>query len=92
MLCDVCHDTMDIKKVELCSKHRYGEIVVVKEVTDDKEGLEYRECEECKHRAYMTVPAYIPGDINNDSYVDMNDAILVLQNSMFPDLYPLSKQ
>ena len=29
------------------------------------------------------------GDLNCDEYVDMNDAILLLQHSMFPSLYPL---
>jgi len=30
------------------------------------------------------------GDINIDGVVDMNDAILLLQHSMFPELFPLA--
>ena len=33
---------------------------------------------------------YIIGDVNGDDEVDMNDAILLLQHSMFPSLYPLN--
>jgi len=33
--------------------------------------------------------AYTPGELNSDGAVDMNDAILLLQHSMFPELYPL---
>jgi len=32
---------------------------------------------------------YTPGELNSDGAVDMNDAILLLQHSMFPELYPL---
>ena len=32
---------------------------------------------------------YILGDINLDGEVDMNDAILLLQYSLFPELYPI---
>jgi len=39
--------------------------------------------------ATVTVRSQILGDINLDEYVDMNDAILLLQYSMFPDLYPI---
>jgi len=28
-------------------------------------------------------------DFTNDGEIDMNDAILLLQHSMFPELYPL---
>ena len=34
-------------------------------------------------------PTYTPGELNSDGAVDMNDAILLLQHSMFPELYPL---
>ena len=33
--------------------------------------------------------SYIAGDINCDDYVDLHDAVLLLQYSMFPELYPL---
>jgi len=33
--------------------------------------------------------AVIEGDLNGDKEVDMNDAILLLQHSMFPTLYPI---
>ena len=39
--------------------------------------------------AAINYPSYIIGDLNGDGVVDMNDAILLLQHSMFPDLYPL---
>ena len=29
------------------------------------------------------------GDINKNGVIDLNDAILLLQHSMFPELYPL---
>lgn len=32
---------------------------------------------------------FIPGELNNDGVVDLNDAILLLQHSMFPELYPI---
>jgi len=32
---------------------------------------------------------YTPGELNDDGVVDMNDAILLLQHSMFPELFPL---
>jgi len=35
------------------------------------------------------VSQYTTGELNGDGVVDMNDAILLLQHSMFPDLYPL---
>lgn len=37
----------------------------------------------------ISVVDMIIGDINCDNCVDMNDAILLLQYSMFPELYPL---
>ncbi len=37
----------------------------------------------------VTVVSEIPGDLNRDEYVDLNDAILLLQYSMFPEDYPL---
>ena len=32
----------------------------------------------------------LPGDVNGDGTVDIADASLVLQNSLFPDQYPVS--
>lgn len=37
----------------------------------------------------VTVVSEILGDLNRDEYVDLNDAILLLQYSMFPGDYPL---
>ena len=37
----------------------------------------------------VAIPPYTPGELNSDGAVDMNDAILLLQHSMFPELYPL---
>ena len=37
----------------------------------------------------VNVVEYVAGEINGDNTVDMNDAILLLQHSMFPELYPL---
>ena len=37
----------------------------------------------------VTVVSEILGDLNRDEYVDLNDAILLLQYSMFPEDYPL---
>ncbi len=37
----------------------------------------------------VTVVSEILGDLNRDEYVDLNDAILLLQYSMFPDDYPI---
>ena len=39
-------------------------------------------------------PIYYEGsvDFNNDGVVDLNDAILLLQHSMFPSLYPLNPE
>ena len=39
--------------------------------------------------AVITVIDEMLGDINLDEVVDMNDAILLLQHSMFPELYPI---
>ena len=39
---------------------------------------------------FVAVDAYLPGDLTGDEFVDINDAILLLQYSMFPDLYPIS--
>lgn len=39
--------------------------------------------------ATVTVLSQILGDLNHDEYVDMNDAVLLLQHSMFPELYPI---
>jgi len=39
--------------------------------------------------ATVTVISQILGDLNRDEYVDMNDAVLLLQHSMFPELYPI---
>ena len=42
-------------------------------------------------KAYVevTVVEYIPGELDGDGEVDMNDAILLLQHSLFPELYPI---
>ncbi len=37
----------------------------------------------------VTVVSELLGDINHDDYVDMNDAVLLLQHSLFSDIYPL---
>jgi len=37
----------------------------------------------------VTVRCQILGDINLDEHIDLNDAILLLQHSMFEELYPL---
>lgn len=34
--------------------------------------------------------AVLPGDVNGDGSVDIGDASLLLQHSLFPDLYPVS--
>ena len=39
--------------------------------------------------AVFSASAYATGDINIDGEVDLNDAILLLQHSMFPELYVL---
>ncbi len=39
--------------------------------------------------AVFSASAYVTGDINIDGEVDLNDAILLLQHSMFPELYVL---
>ena len=36
-----------------------------------------------------SIPSYTPGELNGDGVIDMNDAILLLQYSMFPELYPI---
>lgn len=35
-------------------------------------------------------PEYVAGDMTGDDCVDVNDAILLLQYSLFPELYPIS--
>ena len=37
----------------------------------------------------VEIISHLLGDLNNDGVVDLNDAILLLQHSMFPELYPL---
>ena len=37
----------------------------------------------------VTVVSEMLGDINHDECVDMNDAVLLLQHSLFSDIYPL---
>lgn len=34
-------------------------------------------------------PEYLPGDINGDETVDINDSILLFYHSMLPDIYPI---
>jgi len=37
----------------------------------------------------VQVYVYLPGELNGDESVDINDAVLLLQHSMFPELYTL---
>lgn len=45
-------------------------------------------------REYIAIPGteepeYLKGDLTGDSSINVDDAILLLQNSLFPDLYPI---
>ena len=42
------------------------------------------------HSGIVHIRSYAPGDLNWDDSVDVYDAALLLQHSLFPDLYPLS--
>lgn len=37
----------------------------------------------------ITVQSYVTGDMNGDESVDLSDALLLFQHSMFPDDYPI---
>ena len=39
----------------------------------------------------VRVVDFIPGELTGDGAVDVNDAVLLLQHSMFPELYPLDR-
>ena len=41
------------------------------------------------HDPVENEPQFTTGDLNEDDAVDVNDAILLLQHSMFPELYPI---
>ena len=86
MRCDVCTDIINVREDKFCLEHKYGGYVVEKEATDDADGWESAECGICGHKDYRSIPSYITGDINGDKIVDMNDAILLLQHSMFPNV------
>lgn len=43
----------------------------------------------CSDTIVVYVVEYVPGEINGDDVIDVNDAILLLQYSMFPELYKL---
>jgi len=38
---------------------------------------------------YAEMIEYLPGDINDDSMVDIDDALLLFQNSILPETYPV---
>lgn len=38
----------------------------------------------------LNVQGYLLGDINRDGYVDIDDSLLLFQNSLYPDYYPIS--
>lgn len=89
-VCDICQDIIDIKETKNCDEHSFGDPVVEKEPEGEESGLEYSECYICGHREYRVITSYIiKGDINGDEIVDMNDAISLLQHSMFPDIFPI---
>lgn len=38
----------------------------------------------------LNIQGYLLGDINCDGYVDIDDSLLLFQNSLYPDYYPIS--
>ena len=34
---------------------------------------------------------YIPGDVNADEVVNSDDAVYLLKNTLFPDMYPINQ-
>ena len=47
--------------------------------------------EGCAFHDYSVIVKELPGDLNFDDSVDVDDAILLLQHSMFPSLYPIDE-
>lgn len=49
-------------------EHKYGDWIATKELTQDEEGIEERECSNCVHKETRTVPK-LQNSINNGGIV-----------------------
>lgn len=74
-------------------RHEWDGGEVTEEATEDSTGEMTYTCDICgvtKTEIIPEISSEIIGDINYDGYVDIDDSLLLFQNSLYPDYYPIS--
>ena len=91
--CTRCDAKSDITEIP-ASGHSFGEWMVEKPASMTEDGSEYRECSICHEREERVLPAgeYLPGDINGDEKITLDDVEYMLNYVYFPELYPIRQE